>query len=510
MNPSIHSVFALAGALAILTAPAAAQLQFAELARIALPSNSPQASTMALGDVDGDGDLDILLGRATGTASPQRDRLLINQGGGAFVDETIARMPVAFLYTTAVAFGDVDGDGDLDIIIGSQGQGAQTRLYVNNGSGTFTDVTASQMPVDLNLVTSLALGDVDGDGDLDLVIGNGFYLQNLLYLNNGTGTFTDATVGRLPIIGDPTNSAVLGDVDGDGDLDLVVGNSAQQAGQSRLHLNDGTGVFLDATLTNMPLGALFTTSIALGDVDGDGDLDLVLGIDGQNRLYDNDGTGIFSDVTAARLPVDADSATKVALADMDGDGDLDLVIGNFEFSVGQQNRLYLNDGAGGYTDVTASRMPIVNDETGTLVLGDLDGDGDVDMLVSNGVFSGVVRHYTNLQRQLYSPAAPAIGQNFLLDVYMRHQPSGAVSLAIPVASFAPATTAVPPYGTLGLAQPLITLPLLVVPQSTGIASMNLAIPNYPWLVGVPIFVQALMAPYPYQPSFSNVVSEVLH
>ncbi len=242
-------------------------------------------------------------------------------------------LPAGRDITFSSVLGDVDGDGDLDLVVGNSGQ---SRLYVNNGTGTFTDATASRMPVGIYYTSSLALGDVDGDGDLDLVVGN-FYEQSLLYLNNGTGTFTDATAARMPVGSYKTTSLALGDVDGDGDLDLVVGNDIVQ--QSRLYLNNGTGTFTDATASRMPVGSYSTSSLAVGDVDADGDLDLVLGNTYQeSRLYLNNGSGMFTDATASRMPVGIYITSSLALGDVDGDGDLDLVGGSWR----DQNRLYLN------------------------------------------------------------------------------------------------------------------------------------------------------------------------
>jgi len=159
---------------------------------------------------------------------------------------------------------------------------------------------------------------------------------------------------HLPPDRDPTMTAALCDVDGDGDADLVLGNFLEQ---NRLYLNEG-GVFPDATATYMPVDVGATQSVAVGDVDGDGDLDLVFGngapsIGRQNQLYLNDGAGHFADATAARLPDHGDPTYVVAPCDVDGDGDLDLVVGNF----GEQNLLYLNDGTGRFTDTTAARRP---------------------------------------------------------------------------------------------------------------------------------------------------------
>ncbi|MGH7150224.1 MAG: FG-GAP-like repeat-containing protein, partial [Planctomycetota bacterium] len=211
----------------------------------------------------------------------------------------------------AVSLGDVDGDGDLDAFLGNYGQ--QNRLYLNGGTGVFTDVTATNLPALVDYTAAIALGDVDGDGDLDAFVGNyGSFsssgMQNRLYFNGGAGVFADVTATNLPALSDFTNAVALGDVDGDGDLDAYTGNasSASAGGQNRLYLNSGTGFFTDATVANLPALLNDTQAVALGDVDGDGDLDALEGTGSssvaQNRLYFNGGAGVFADVTATNLP----------------------------------------------------------------------------------------------------------------------------------------------------------------------------------------------------------------
>lgn len=324
---------------------------------------------LALADLDGDGDPEAFL--AAGTS-----RLLLNLGDGVFV-ETQGRVPSFTVNPTGLAVGDVDGDLDLDVVLGTDGN---TRLLLNDGAGSFSDATA-QLPADWQYTGAVALGDVDGDDDLDLYVGNqdpgcpGCSAQDRLYLNDGLGSFTDATAGRLPVDEDLTYSVVMGDVDGDDDLDVVVGNLYTVP--DRLVRNDGNGVFVSEDL---PFDAERTRDLLLFDADGDGDLDLYLANDDQDRLYENDGLGVFSDETATWLPVWADFDTyAVAALDLEDDGDLDLVLGASGPLGGDQNRLLENQGS----HFAELPLPPVFDATTSLACADLDGDGDTDVLVAN-------------------------------------------------------------------------------------------------------------------------------
>ncbi len=484
IGSSLVAFCAVVAVQALCSPEAAAQLQFRDATPGQMPADGDLTYSAAFGDVDGDGDLDLVLGKFG-----HQNRLYLNDGAGTFRDATAGRMPVDSDFSGSVAFGDVDGDGDLDLGLANSSPAQQNRLYLNDGMGHFSDVTAIRMPADSDGTGSVAFGDVDGDGDLDLVLG--IYGQDRLYINDGAGTFSDATASRMPVIDRTTSAVAVGDVDGDGDLDLAVGNWGQQNG---LYLNDGTGRFSDATASRMPVDGDETDSVAFGDADGDGDLDLVIGNTGgrdRNRLYLNDGTGTFSDVTASRMPVNGDISRSVVFGDMDGDGDLDLVLGDGRS--GQRVRLYLNDGTGTFSDVSATRMPAVTDGVLTVAIGDVDGDGDLDLVLGTDRQS---RLYQNLHRQLDTQASPTPGLPFHIDAYSRrYGASGSADQAFLVMSTGTGSTPIPGIGILGL-DPNVLVPLpgspLAVPQPQGVGSLSLLIPNLPGLVGSTIYLQALM------------------
>ncbi|MFO0981455.1 MAG: VCBS repeat-containing protein [Planctomycetota bacterium] len=347
-----------------------------------LPAAGDATLALALGDVDGDADRDLVVGNAGGD-----DRLYLNDGAGNFTDAS-NQLPAGADYALALALGDVDGDGDPDLVLGNWS--LRTKLYVNDGGGHFTDASA-QLPQVLD-VPALALGDVDGDGDLDLVLSTaGLYepvtTQDGLLLNDGTGRFSDASA-QLPQMLGNTRGIVLRDLDGDGDVDLALG---EYWADDRLYVNDGTGHFSDAS-KRLPHRDDYrpTLSLTAGDVDGDGDLDLVGGHGcyddcydgGPTTLYLNDGQGWFSDATD-QLPDDEyDPGWALALKDLDGDGDQDLLIGvSAGFALGGQSLLYLNDGKGRFTDVSGHRNEDSGASWNLLALGDVDADGDRDLIV---------------------------------------------------------------------------------------------------------------------------------
>jgi len=333
-------------------------------------------TSVIVGDVDGDGDNDALISNTN-----KNSTLLLNDGAGKFT-----MSDQEFKTSAGAAFGDLNGDKTPDFFFTEE---KSCEVWLNNGKGIFKKVEQNLASPENS---SVALGDLDGDGDLDAFVTNWNGYADQVFLNDGNGIFTDS--GQK--LGNWFGTAVsLGDVDQDGDLDALVANNGENSDNAPvLWLNDGTGTFTDCT---QKLGFTNAYAAVLGDLDGDGDLDAFIANSSHNGAYPadkvwmNDGKGVFTD-SGQKLGTSYSMAA--ALADLDGDGDLDVVTGSWRTGP----KIWLNDGKGTFSD---SKIKLASLNSSGVAIADMDGDSDLDFFVSTNMWSmgdGLHRLWLN---QLY-------------------------------------------------------------------------------------------------------------
>jgi len=382
-------------------------------------------------DYDRDGYLDIYFVNGAdlpGMRSPvpPTNALYRNNGDGAFTDVTASAGVGDGSYGFSCAVGDYDNDGWEDLYVANFGPNV---LYHNNGDGTFTDVTNIAGVGDERWGAAAAFADYDNDGDIDLFVANyvDFKLEknpvcgrlgvrlhcspdvfnglpDVLYRNNGDGTFTN--VIRQAGLFNPNDKGmgvIWCDYDNDRDVDLFVANDRTP---DRLYQNNGDGTFTDtALLSGVALSengvAMSSMAPIFGDIDNDGWFDLVVTNyhDEPNCVYKNEGNGFFFDVTyQSGIGGRGLSYTSwgADFADLDNNGYVDLFITNGQldenikeirpsFSYAQPNQLFRNRGDGTFEDVSNSSGEglLLKKVSRGAVFGDYDNDGDIDILITN-------------------------------------------------------------------------------------------------------------------------------
>jgi len=285
----------------------------------------------------------------------------------------------------SAVFGDIDNDGDLDFItigctVGSSNciVAGTSLVFINNGT-SFVQNSTWQRNISKMGATSISLGDIDNDGDLDLVFGAGFHSNTSdIYTNNGTAFISNLT-WQIDIIADDagSNSAALGDIDNDGDLDLIYPDSAAA---SRVYINNGT-TFVRNLIWGQDFIRRQKISTGLIDLDNDGDLDLSVLGQSASDSYINNGTSLVID---SNWDFNSGDEANAVWGDYDNDGDMDFIIG-----LSSATRFGINNGSQ-YTNGD-SQWDFQNGLTtinwGSMMLGDYTNNGYLD-LVSFGLSGG--------------------------------------------------------------------------------------------------------------------------
>ena len=352
-----------------------------------------QAGGVTFYDYDEDGRDDLCW------SSEQGDSLyILRNTGSGFVPDLVGAFPKDTLESKTMQWVDYDNDGDRDFFVSNYI--GSPHLYRNNGNGTFADVTfiSGITTQAINAFTSV-WGDYDKDGDLDLYIANYEFVPsgyNILYRNNGNGTFTDVTLAAG--VHDPNRpalAAVFFDYDKDGWPDLYVANDRDR--RNSLYRNMGNGTFQDISVASNTDMLMWSMGCAVGDWDNNGYLDLyVTNGPWGNRLLSNNGNGTFTEEGNTLGIGVGKFGWGANFFDADNDGDLDLYAVATQDTINAdkaRNNFFRNNGNGTWTELFNIGLEDSLNTCGTAI-GDFDNDGyyDIATLGGNGDGSKLYRN----------------------------------------------------------------------------------------------------------------------
>jgi enediyne biosynthesis protein E4 len=347
--------------------------------------------SISAGDFDGDGDVDLFAANFAQPSLAYR-----NDGFGNFEIVPPFSLNSGASHSFDAAWGDMDGDGDLDLAVANgsknlqpDGQGLPEDLYENLGplpftEGRFKKKLTGPIGVDKGETYGVEWIDLESDGDLDLVFVNRLQ-TNFMYLNDGAGNFTKVTTGPFVTDVGTARDVAVGDLDNDGDTDIVVARS--EGGTNAIYLNQGgaqagtEGSFVRLTGDPAADDVGQTYGVSLADYDDDGDLDLFASrrFSEGNMLYRNDGSAHFQKMTGLAPSEGASDSYRSSWGDLDRDGDLDLIVANRNAS----NFYYINEGDGTFTQILYGQLPDMVGDARDVTIADLDGDMFPEVMFAN-------------------------------------------------------------------------------------------------------------------------------
>ncbi|MBC8375859.1 MAG: VCBS repeat-containing protein [FCB group bacterium] len=368
------------------------ELQFRRITTGRMVNDGGQSRGLAWGDYNNDGYADLYVANTGG----QWNFLYRNNRDGSFTKMRGLEAVRHRGFSEGVNWVDYDNDGDLDLFVVNTedweaGTGDETNfLFRNDTTSGFVLVTEGPLVSDRTNAAVSCWADYDNDGLLDVFVVNRGDQDDALYHNLGAGHFERIQAGSLVNNGGEGRTCAFGDIDGDGYIDLYVGNYRQR---NFFYHNNGDGSFTEVTQGHFVTNVAFTYGVSMVDYDYDGDLDLFvtnIGKNDRNILYQNDGRGTLKPLfdnpmfEHVKYSDNGGGASKGhTWGDFDNDGDLDLYIANGTYQDDMRNFFYVQGKNGQFTRISHDPLTTDADTSAGVAWADYDNDGDLDLFVAN-------------------------------------------------------------------------------------------------------------------------------